>query len=218
MADEIARLLANRTTLMAGISHDLRTPLTRMRLALELLPGDVDPALVQRFRRNLEAMDVLVGDALRFARGTGETSEAVTLAPYVRSVLETFDQKIELLCEIDDELTLALPPNAFTRVLVNLVGNGIKYANQVSVSLSANDIIVSDDGPGIAEHERSNVFEPFYRLEASRSQSTGGSGLGLAVVQQLSSAHGWRIEIRDAKPRGAAFHWQLHDSGAKRRR
>ena len=217
MADEIARLLANRTTLMAGISHDLRTPLTRMRLALELLPGDVDPELVQRFQRNLEAMDALIGDALRFARGTGERSEAVALAPYVRSVLETFDQKIELFCEIDDELTLALPPNAFTRVLVNLVGNGIKYANRVSVSLSANEIIVSDDGPGIAEYERSNVFEPFYRLEASRSQSTGGSGLGLAVVQQLSSAHGWQIEIRDAKPRGAAFHWQLHDSGAKRR-
>ena len=99
---------------------------------------------------------------------------------------------------------------------MNLVGNGIKYANRVSVSLSANKIIVSDDGPGIAEYERSNVFEPFYRLDASRSQSTGGSGLGLAVVQQLSSAHGWQIEIRDAKPRGAAFHWQLHDSGADR--
>jgi two-component system osmolarity sensor histidine kinase EnvZ len=209
MADEIALLLANRTTLMAGISHDLRTPLTRMRLALALLPDDIDPSLAQRFERNLETMDTLISDALRFAQGTRETAEPVALLAYVVEVLETFDQDVELCATIDDDLVVSLAPNAFSRVLANLVGNGIKYAGKVSVSLSATEIVVHDDGPGIPEAERVSVFQPFYRLEASRNQSTGGSGLGLAVVQQLSGTHGWQVEIKESYLGGAAFHWSF---------
>ena len=214
MADEIALLLANRTTLMAGISHDLRTPLTRMRLALALLPENIDPALAQRFERNLEAMDTLITDALRFAQGTRETAEPVALLAYVSQVLETFDQPIELCSNIDDDLVVSLAPNAFSRVLANLVGNGIKYATTVRVTLSATEVVVLDDGPGIPEAERCSVFQPFYRLEASRNQSTGGSGLGLAVVQQLSAAHGWQIDIKDSYLGGAAFHWCFDDTQA----
>ena len=195
MADEIALLLANRTTLMAGISHDLRTPLTRMRLALALLPENIDPALAQRFERNLEAMDTLITDALRFAQGT-QTAEPVALLAYVSQVLETFDQPIELCSNIDDDLVVNLAPNAFSRVLANLVGNGIKYANTVRVTLSATEVVVLDDGPGIPEAERFSVFQPFYRLEASRNQSTGGSGLGLAVVQQLSATTVGRLTLK----------------------
>ena len=209
MADEIALLLANRTTLMAGISHDLRTPLTRMRLALALLPDNIDPSLAQRFERNLETMDTLISDALRFAQGTRETAEPVALLAYVVEVLETFDQDVELCATIDDDLVVSLAPNAFSRVLANLVGNGIKYAGKVSVSLSATEIVVNDDGPGIPEAERVSVFQPFYRLEASRNQSTGGSGLGLAVVQQLSGTHGWQVEIKESYLGGAAFHWSF---------
>ena len=209
MADEIALLLANRTTLMAGISHDLRTPLTRMRLALALLPDDIDPALAQRFERNLETMDTLITDALRFAQGTRETAQPVALLAYVTEVLETFDQDVELFATVDDDLVVSLAPNAFSRVLVNLVGNGIKYASSVSVSLSATEIVVHDDGPGIPEAERSSVFQPFYRLEASRNPSTGGSGLGLAVVQQLCGTHGWQVEIQESHLGGAAFHWRI---------
>ncbi len=208
MAEEIALLLANRTTLMAGISHDLRTPLTRMRLALELLPDSVDNALVQRFERNLEAMDVLIGDALRFAQGTREAVQPVAVMAFVQEILGTYDQPIELKSSIGEDQMVELAPNAFSRVLSNLVGNGIKYASQVQVSLSAHEIVVSDDGPGIPAGERSSVFQPFYRLEASRNMSTGGSGLGLAVVQQLSAAHGWQIEIGESDRGGAAFHWR----------
>ena len=209
MADEIALVLANRTTLMAGISHDLRTPLTRMRLALALLPEDVDQSLVQRFERNLEAMDVLIGDALRFAQGTREEAQPLALAPYVREVLDTFDHELEFLCVINDDLMLDLAPNAFSRVLTNLVGNAIKYADRVRVSLDGSEVVVSDDGPGIPVSERGRVFQPFYRLEASRNVSTGGSGLGLAVVQQLSAAHGWKIEIGDSPMGGAEFRWRF---------
>lgn len=214
MADEIALVLANRTTLMAGISHDLRTPLTRMRLALALLPENVDAVLVQRFERNLEAMDVLIGDALRFAQGTREEIQPVALAPHVREVLNTFEQDIEFACSINDGVTLDLAPNAFSRVLSNLVGNGLKYADRVAVSLSDSEIVVSDNGPGIPESERGRVFQPFYRLETSRNVNTGGSGLGLAVVQQLSAAHGWKIEVGDSLMGGAEFRW-CFDSKAK---
>ena len=209
MADEIALVLANRTTLMAGISHDLRTPLTRMRLALALLPDDVEQSLVQRFERNLEAMDVLIGDALRFAHGTREEAQPLALAPYVREVLDTFEQELDFLCVINDDVMLDLAPNAFSRVLTNLVGNAIKYADRVRVSLDGSEVVVSDDGPGIPVSERGRVFQPFYRLEASRNVSTGGSGLGLAVVQQLSAAHGWKIEIGDSPMGGAEFRWRF---------
>jgi two-component system osmolarity sensor histidine kinase EnvZ len=209
MADEIALVLANRTTLMAGISHDLRTPLTRMRLALALLPDDVEQSLVQRFERNLEAMDLLIGDALRFAQGTREEAQSLALAPYVREVLDTFEQELDFLCVINDDVMLDLAPNAFSRVLTNLVGNAIKYADRVRVSLDGSEVVVSDDGPGIPVSERGRVFQPFYRLEASRNVSTGGSGLGLAVVQQLSAAHGWKIEIGDSPMGGAEFRWRF---------
>ena len=209
MADEIALVLANRTTLMAGISHDLRTPLTRMRLALALLPDDVEQSLVQRFERNLEAMDVLIGDALRFAQGTREEAQSLALAPYVREVLDTFEQELDFLCVINDDVMLDLAPNAFSRVLTNLVGNAIKYADRVRVSLDGSEVVVSDDGPGIPVSERGRVFQPFYRLDASRNVSTGGSGLGLAVVQQLSAAHGWKIEIGDSPMGGAEFRWRF---------
>ena len=209
MADEIALVLANRTTLMAGISHDLRTLLTRMRLALALLPDDVEQSLIQRFERNLEAMDVLIGDALRFAQGTREEAQSLALAPYVREVLDTFEQELDFLCVINDDVMLDLAPNAFSRVLTNLVGNAIKYADRVRVSLDGSEVVVSDDGPGIPVSERGRVFQPFYRLEASRNVSTGGSGLGLAVVQQLSAAHGWKIEIGDSPMGGAEFRWRF---------
>ena len=87
---------------------------------------------------------------------------------------------------------------------MNLVGNGLKYADNVSVSLTANQLVISDDGPGIPEAERARVFQPFYRLEGSRNVSTGGSG-GLAVVQQLCAAHGWQVEISDSAKGGASL-------------
>ena len=211
MASEIALLLANRTTLMAGISHDLRTPLTRMRLALALLPEDVDPNLIQRFENNLEAMDTLISDALRFAKGTREERQPVALGPLVEDMLGSFDQEVAFHSSVEPQLVAELALNAFSRVFMNLVGNGLKYANNVSVSLTATQLVVSDDGPGIPEAERARVFQPFYRLEGSRNASTGGSGLGLAVVQQLCAAHGWHVEISDSVQGGSSFIWRFGD-------
>jgi len=198
MAREISALLSNRTTLLAGISHDLRTPLTRMRLALALLPDGVDPKLIERFERNLQVMDGLIGDALQFARGTQEPVQEVALVPFVREVLAGFEQEIPLTVQNADGLKLLIAPGALQRVLANVVGNGLQHAEAVRVLVDGRQIHVMDSGPGIPPEAREAVFEPFYRLDRSRNVSTGGSGLGLAIVRQLCQAQGWQVSIADA--------------------
>ncbi|MFW6093346.1 MAG: ATP-binding protein [Pseudomonadota bacterium] len=202
MAREIAILLSNRTTLLAGISHDLRTPLTRMRLALELLPEDVDPKLVERFERNLEAMDALIGDALRFARGAAEAPEEVELIPFVEEVLGSFDPPVPLTVEEPRTERVSVAPGALQRILVNLVNNGQQHGDHVRVLLRGTEIHVIDSGPGIPEASRDAVFQPFFRLDRSRNVKTGGSGLGLAIVQQLCQAQGWRVSIQEGPEGG----------------
>jgi two-component system osmolarity sensor histidine kinase EnvZ len=201
MAREISALLSNRTTLLAGISHDLRTPLTRMRLALELLPDNVDPKLVARFERNLESMDALIGDALRFARGASEAQQPVHLAPFVEDVVESCDGSIPFEAGPGQDLTLPLAAGALKRVLINLINNAQQHGNGVRVRLDGTDIHVVDSGPGIPDEFKEQVFQPFFRLDSSRSIATGGSGLGLAIVLQLCQAHGWRVRVED--PPGA---------------
>ena len=198
MAREISALLSNRTTLLAGISHDLRTPLTRMRLALELLPDGVDPQLVQRFERNLAAMDTLIGDALRFARGTGELAQSVPLQSFIEDLAGGFEPPIPVtFCGVEG-VTRWLAAGALERVLLNLISNAQHYGSNVRLQVDDQNIHVIDDGPGIADEFKERVFQPFFRIEDSRSQATGGSGLGLAIVQQLCQAHGWRVRIADA--------------------
>ncbi len=202
MAQEIASLLSNRTTLLAGISHDLRTPLTRMRLALALLPDSVDPQLILRFERNLESMDELIGDALRFARGTSEVPQQVEVCPFVQEVLNSYEQGVRFAPSVADQYHALIAPSAFRRVLMNLVDNGLRHGGEVVVHLQPGCLEVTDNGPGIPEEYREQVFQPFFRIDSSRSSSTGGSGLGLAIVQQLCQAHGWQIAIDDASPGG----------------
>ena len=196
MAREISVLLANRTTLLAGISHDLRTPLTRMRLALELLPDTVDPKLIERFERNLEAMDALIGDALRFARGTSEARQVVALGPFVEDIVESYDAGIPFE-QNGSDLELPLAAGSLKRVLTNLISNAELHGKGVRVRLDGADIHVIDSGQGIPDEFKEQVFQPFFRLDSSRSSTTGGSGLGLAIVLQLCQAHGWRVRIED---------------------
>ena len=177
-----------------------------MRLALALLPDDVDPTLIERFERNLESMDELISDALRFARGTREVAQEIELYPFVEEILASFDQPTELVRRAPSDHRAKLAPSAFRRVLINLIANGWQHGGQVSVVLDKHLIEVIDDGPGIPDEYREQVFQPFFRLDSSRSAATGGSGLGLAIVQQLCQAHGWQIGI-DAGPKGGTKVW-----------
>lgn len=203
MAREISVLLANRTTLLAGISHDLRTPLTRMRLALALLPEDVEPSLIDRFERNLESMDELVGDTLRFARGTREDPQEIDVVSFTQEVVENFDQGVSLQVKGADIQRLLLAPSAFRRVLINLVSNGLKHGGEVLVTVTEGMVEIGDSGPGIPVEYREQVFQPFFRLDSARQVNTGGSGLGLAIVAQLCQVHGWSVVISDGVNGGA---------------
>ena len=200
MASEISVLLENRTTLLAGISHDLRTPLTRMRLALALLPESIDGELIRRFEGNLESMDELIRDALRFAKGASEKDQEFELVAFIEDILSTFEQNVALTAEVSRDHRVILAPNAFSRVLTNLISNGVKHGGKVGLIVHATSVEVIDNGPGIPEQQRSQIFQPFFRLDGSRSPVTGGSGLGLAIVDQLCQTHGWTIKVTDRTP------------------
>ena len=195
MAREISTLLTNRTTLLAGISHDLKTPLTRMRLAVELLPDAVDPGLIERFEHNLESMDELITDALKLSSGAHEAEQEVDLQPFVESVLASYGTPMPLECRDCPAEPVRVAPGALRRVLTNLLTNARQHGKDVRVQVHGREIHVLDSGPGIPPEHREAVFQPFFRLDSSRSASTGGSGLGLAIVHQLCQTHGWGIEI-----------------------
>ena len=205
MARDVSELLSNRTTLLAGISHDLRTPLTRMRFALELLPDDVPRPAVQRIERNLTAMDELISDALRFARGTGEAPQRVHFQDYLSGVVARIDDDLRIDWRGVAPQHVWIAPSAFQRVIANLVNNAQQHGGGARLWVDCGDelvVHVVDDGPGIPESERDKVFRPFYRLDTSRARSTGGSGLGLAIVHQLCQVHGWRVDLGHAENGG----------------
>ena len=213
MARDISALLANRTTLLAGISHDLRTPLARMRLAVELLPEEVSSAIRQRFERNLIAMDDLISDAMQFAKGAAETPQMVNMRGLFEEMINQSEEPVRSEIELPQGLQIPVAVGALKRVLQNLISNGIQHGDAVGVAVrlvdSALEICVEDSGPGIPEGSREKVFEPFYRLESSRSINTGGSGLGLAIVAQLCQSHSWRVAIEDAPGGGALVRLHL---------
>ncbi len=203
MADEVQSLLENRTTLLAGISHDLKTPLTRMRLNLAMLEG-VDPARVARLEADLEEMARLIADMLAFARALkAEETREIDLASMLHDLADKARQLGEVHWQRPGPCPWRVAEAALRRVVGNLLENALRYGDGLPVTLKlecdaeAARVRVLDRGPGIPPAEREAVFRPFYRLEASRSRDSGGSGLGLAIARQLADAHGWRIRLDD---------------------
>jgi two-component system osmolarity sensor histidine kinase EnvZ len=203
MALQVRELLANRTTLLAGISHDLRTPLSRMRLAVEMLPEDSDQKTVERLRRDIEDMNALIGEFLTLSRDLQqESKEIVELDALLREMAEEKNaQGAQVACHVQPGLSVRAGPLALHRVLQNLLGNALRYSDGKPVQIEAkrrdNEALIEilDRGPGIPPQEMEKVFRPFYRIESSRNADTGGSGLGLAIVQQLCTASGWQITL-----------------------
>ena len=213
MAQQVRDLLSTRTTLLAGVSHDLRTPLARMRLALEMLKDNPDPSLIERMERDIEQMNRLIGQVLELARGLAHEAPVSTALPaFLQQLATDFstpDQPITVRCP---PVNLVVAPGALHRALGNLLQNAMRYAPDQPVELvcdvSPQQVClgVLDRGPGIAPEQLEAVFAPFYRLEASRSPATGGAGLGLAIVRELAGANGWRVRLQ-ARQGGGLQAW-----------
>ena len=189
-----------RTTLLAGISHDLRTPLARLRLALEMLPEEDSGGMRPSMVRDVEAMDRLIGQALQLARAQAMPDEKVDLVQLVAHLLEDYQRNnTELKFEGPAHCVVLCVPQALRRILGNLIDNAWRYGGFQPVELKLDcsarlaRFEVLDRGPGIPEDMREAVFQPFVRLEPSRNVATGGSGLGLSIARQLAQMQGWRL-------------------------
>jgi two-component system osmolarity sensor histidine kinase EnvZ len=208
---EVHDLLEGRTTLLAGLSHDLRTPLARMRLALEMLSRRPDPALIERIDRDIEEMNRLVGNMLELARGLGrEAPREVDVQVLLEGLAAQAREAGGDVLVSAEECTVSAAPMALRRLLANLLSNAQRYGGRGTVELVAQReskgirIGVLDRGPGIPPDQLEAVFRPFHRVEASRSPGTGGAGLGLAIVRQLAQANGWRLELENRVGGGLA--------------
>ena len=203
MSSEIAALLLGRTTLFAGISHDLRTPITRIQLALELLSRKPDEELIARIRRDLHQMNQLISDTMDLSRGLSpHEPEEVDLYKFISSIVDTWPEREgELLYSSRGSCNCAVDTLALRRVLTNLIDNALRYGGGSAVEIRCGHtdtricIEVLDRGAGIPVEEFEAVFQPFYRLEQSRNRTTGGSGLGLAIVQHLCDTNGWSVQL-----------------------
>ena len=201
MRQRIGRQIQQRTSMLAGVSHDLRTPLTRMKLQLAMMDG-IDGA--QDLALDVEEMERMIEGYLAFARGEGtERPETGDIAALVGEVVVGFLRQGKTLEFFEQApIPLIYRPNVMRRAISNLIGNAVRYGNKVSVNVHKLqtwvEVIIDDDGPGIPEHLREEVFKPFRRLEESRNQETGGVGLGLSIAQDVVRGHGGEIILGDS--------------------
>jgi len=203
MAAEVRELLDNRTTLLAGISHDLRTPMTRLQLNLELLRADsshASPARIDRAAADLAEMNQLISGYLELARSTqAETKVRFDLAGLLKDVATEagLPWSPAASCEVEASRL------ALRQIVANLLQNAQRYGGDAPIELVLEcadhlaRVTVRDGGTGIPDDQLEKVFRPFYRLESSRSQATGGTGLGLAIVRQLAETNGWKVLLRN---------------------
>ena len=204
MRDRIQRQIRQRTEMLAGVSHDLRTPLTRMKLALELMAGD---PVVAELKSDVSDMQRLVDLYLDFARGEGTESPVETdIVPLIDDLAAaTRREGTSLVVDQPGELILAVRPNALRRCLANLIANARRFGEHIwlaSVPVDDGvDILIDDDGPGIPPAERDRAFQPFVRLDASRNLSTGGIGLGLTIARDVARSHGGDVRL-ETSPHG----------------
>jgi two-component system osmolarity sensor histidine kinase EnvZ len=218
MAREVRDLTQARTTLLAGVSHDLRSPLTRLRMALELARTTPEASRFDDMGRYLGDMDRLIGDFLDYTRGiSARQPESLALGSWLRELAQAAG--IDATCVV--EITASLDVGALRRVLMNLIENALRYAPgslpELTCSAQGGSFLIEilDRGPGIPPADRERVFEPFVRLDSARSG--GGSGLGLAIVREICRSHGWRIELQNRPGGGTSARLVLPGASVSRR-
>lgn len=208
MRKRILRHIAQRTEMLAAVSHDLRTPLTRMKLELEMLAGQANASSLDDLRGDVEEMVNVVDGYLAFARGEGEERiETTDLGELLEEVAERSSKDaVAIEVELESPIVLPLRPTAFRRCITNLVENAVRHASHIHIRATCHHnhvwIAIDDDGPGITEDQREAVFKAFHRVEGSRNPSTGGVGLGLTIARDIVLAHGGEVELHDAPSGG----------------
>jgi len=210
----IAAYLKERMQLLAAISHDLQTPITRMKLRVEVMDDSVEK---DKLWHDLDAMEHLVREGVAYARSMDINTEApcrINLDAFLDSVVFDYqDSGARVERHGTSGSLLETRPHALRRVLVNLVDNALKFAGKAQLEVSREQgktlIRVLDEGPGIPAEELDEVLKPFYRVESSRNRSTGGTGLGLAIAQQLTQAMGGRLTLSNRKSGGLCAQIEL---------
>jgi signal transduction histidine kinase len=205
MTDRVTRTLESQRQLLSAVGHDLRTPLTAMRINLEFVE---ERELRERLASNLDELQALTESVLSAARGTGgEAKRNIDLSALVESLCADLDDLGEpVTWRAHGPAPLACRPDEIRRAVRNLVENAVAYGRRADVQLAESEsvyqIIVDDEGPGISEEDRSRVFEPFVRLEGSRNSDTGGTGLGLTLVKAIAQGHGGGVVLENRPPGG----------------
>lgn len=201
MQMRIRNNIEERERFLAAVSHDLKTPVTRMRLRSEMLR---DSELRQRFLHDLEDMQDLLGGTLDFLQGKAveEAMQPVDLVAMAESLADDGNEAgWTVTLQAPASLRMLARPRALRRAFANLIDNAIKYGGRADINLSTANgellIVIADDGPGLPESELERVFEPFYRMETSRNRDTGGVGLGLAIVRQIARSHGGSVSLEN---------------------
>jgi signal transduction histidine kinase len=210
MAARIRRFVEDRTFMLTAIGHDLKTPITRLKLRAEFMEDDEQR---RKMLIDLDELESMVSATLAFGRDvtTGEPVSSIDLAELARTVLdETADAHPDhaetLVYGGADHLTVKVRPVSLKRALTNLIANAVKYGGGAQVTLNPPvkgtvTLVVEDDGPGIPAHEIDRVFQPFQRLETSRNRETGGTGLGLPIARNILRAHGGDVTLAN-RPSG----------------
>ncbi|MBI3704994.1 MAG: HAMP domain-containing protein [Rhizobiales bacterium] len=199
MQERLRRLVESRTQMLAALSHDLRTPLTLLRLRSEEV---ADTAEREKMLATIGEMDEMIGSTLAFARDEvrAEPRRRVDIAALLASIVDDMaDAGLPVSMTQAAPTILDCQPGALKRAIANLLDNAVKYGKCARVAIDttaqAVEIVIDDDGPGIPEAELPRVFQPFYRVEDSRSRDTGGTGLGLAIAQAIVQAHGGELTL-----------------------
>lgn len=202
MKERIQRQISERTQMLAGISHDLRTPLTRMKLQASMLADETDK---KDFLSDIDEMEKMLNGYLAFVRGEAEEEDSdVNIGNLLEDIVAKFKfSNVKIDCHIENsEVIIVGREQSLRRALGNIVSNAVKYGNVVELSLNAFDkkieIIVEDNGPGIPKDKREEVFKAFYRLDSSRNKETGGVGLGLSITKDVITSHGGTIKLDES--------------------
>jgi len=203
MRKRITRHLNQRSEMLSGISHDLRTPLTRIKLQLAFIK---DKEISNKLSNDVSEMEKMLNEYLQFASSSSEEkTETFDISELLESTVNKYEKK-EIITDIPERVFLDGRKSLIGRCFNNLIDNSIKYSNNILISLkkSANSIIIiiDDDGPGIPKNERENVFKPFYKIDKSRSDSKSSVGLGLSIASDIIRSHGGNISLETSPANG----------------